>query len=615
MKSINSKKALWITISALFIVNCSSSETQVKNDYNNDSDFVVTSGQDLMEAENQSYNQPEVIAPQAKEELRLQVDLGSSSPVVKSKPAGHPAKMARNEGAVAYDMMAGSAAMMTEHRRIAPPSPPYNPGEDFNTEEYDYINENSFKLASQEPLSTFSIDVDNASYSNVRRYLSNNQLPPADAVRIEEMINYFNYDYAQPRGKHPFSLHTEVSTSPWNSQRKLVHIGIQGKSAELHNLKPSNLVFLIDASGSMSSANKMPLLKKSLGLLLNELSSNDRVAIVAYAGSAGLILPSTPASNREAIFNALNNIEAGGSTAGGQGIQLAYSVALNNLIPEGNNRVILATDGDFNVGTSSTSELVRLIEEKRKNDIYLTICGFGMGNYKDGRMEQISNAGNGNYFYIDNEKEARKVFVQDMRANMFTIAKDVKIQIEFNPAKVKAYRLIGYENRVMANKDFNDDTKDAGELGAGHTVTALYEIIPAGSSEEINGTDPLRYQKVQKSIVDHSNELMTLKFRYKPLKSNQSLLITHALRDENVALNKTSDTFRFSAAVAAFGQILRNSEHQGSYSLEDVLSLAGATRLSDPEGHRAEFIELVRKARNLKPHQEMLRDKLSMLNN
>jgi Ca-activated chloride channel family protein len=317
----------------------------------------------------------------------------------------------------------------------------------FNTEEYDHIAENEFKGVKDNPLSTFSIDVDTASYANVRRYITASQLPPRDAVRIEEMINYFDYDYPQPGGEHPFSVTTEISECPWNGDNRLVHIGLQGKSLDYKNLKPCNLVLLVDSSGSMSDSNKLPLLKQSLKMLLKELSAKDRIAIVAYAGSAGLVLPSTPASRAEVIVNALDSLNAGGSTAGGEGIVLAYRVAKQNLIREGNNRVILCTDGDFNVGTSSTGDLVRLIEEKRKDDIYLTICGFGMGNYKDGRMEQISNAGNGNYFYIDSIREAQKVFVKQMRANMFTIAKDVKIQIEFNPAAVKSYRLVGYEKQ------------------------------------------------------------------------------------------------------------------------------------------------------------------------
>ncbi|MBN2040587.1 MAG: VWA domain-containing protein [Spirochaetes bacterium] len=466
-----------------------------------------------------------------------------------------------------------------------------------DTEEYDHINENEFKAAAINPLSTFSIDVDTASYANLRRFLTGSRMPPKDAVRIEEMINYFIYDYPQPEGKHPFSIYTEISESPWNKENKLIHIGIQGKSLDYDNLKPCNLVFLIDSSGSMSDPNKLPLLKKSLKLLLNELSGKDRISIVAYAGAAGLVLPSTPAAQKNRIIDALDRLNAGGSTAGGQGIMLAYKTAKQNLIKGGNNRVILCTDGDFNVGVSSTGDLVRVIEEKRKDDIYLTICGFGMGNYKDGRMEQISNAGNGNYFYIDSIKEAEKVFVREMRANMFTIAKDVKIQIEFNPAKVKAYRLIGYENRVLANEDFNNDQKDAGELGAGHTVTALYEIIPAGSNQGIDGIDELKYQKIiVKKDATAGNEIMTLKFRYKPPKENTSTLIVHSVNDSGTKLKESSDNFRFSAAVAGFGMLLRDSEFKNDLEYKDILVLAKNSKGKDTEGYRNEFIELIKTA-------------------
>jgi len=469
-----------------------------------------------------------------------------------------------------------------------------------NTEEYDRIYENTFKLAKETPLSTFSIDVDTASYSNVRRFIFSNQIPPKDSVRIEEMINYFNYSYTKPAGDVPFSVNTEMAACPWKKDNRLVHIGIQGKVPDYVNTKPSNLVLLIDSSGSMSSANKLPLLKRSLALLLDKLSKKDRIAIVAYAGSAGLVLPSIPASKKDLILEAFDKINAGGSTAGGAGIKLAYKVAMKNLIKEGNNRVILCTDGDFNVGQSSTSEMLRLIEDKRKNHIYLTICGFGMGNYKDGRMEQISNAGNGNYFYIDNIKEAKKVFVTEMRANMFTIAKDVKIQIEFNPAKVKAYRLIGYENRVMAKEDFNNDKKDAGELGAGHTVTALYEIIPAGSSDKVQATDPLRYQKTTLNNKADSHEMFTIKMRYKPIKESKSRLIVKAVKDNMKEVGETSSNFRFSASVAGFGMILRDSKYRNGFGTENVLSLAKGARGDDPEGYRASFIDMVERYELLK---------------
>jgi len=491
-------------------------------------------------------------------------------------------------------VMKGKRASINSPGGMSYNAVPKDSGIIHNTEEYDKINENEFKVVNTNPLSTFSIDVDTASYSNLRRYIKYNQVPPKDSVRIEEMINYFSYDYPQPEGKHPFSITTEMSTCPWNTKHRLVHIGLQGKDVDYDSLKPCNLVFLVDSSGSMSSSNKLPLLKKSLKILLKELSHRDRIAIVAYAGSAGLVLPSTPATQKDKILDALDSLNAGGSTAGGAGIKLAYKVAKKNLIRGGNNRVILATDGDFNVGTSSTGHLVRLIEEKRKNDIYLTIIGFGMGNYKDGRMEQISNAGNGNYFYIDGIREARKIFKTDMRATLFTIAKDVKIQIEFNPAKVKAYRLVGYENRIMAAEDFNNDKKDAGELGAGHTVTALYEVIPAGSNEKLPGVDPLKYQKNNVTPgAQSSDEIMTVKFRYKPPKQSKSLLITHALKDQSIRLNKTSDNFRFSAAVAGFGMLLRDSKFKNNLNSNRVVSLAKGSLGKDTNGYRGEFLRMV----------------------
>jgi Ca-activated chloride channel family protein len=473
---------------------------------------------------------------------------------------------------------------------------PYRPQQQWNTEEYDRIYENRFLLAQQNPLSTFSIDVDTASYSNVRRFINSNQFPYKDAVRIEEMINYFSYDYPQPQKDHPFSITTEISTCPWNTSHRLIHIGLQGKSLETKQLPPSNLVFLLDVSGSMGQPNKLPLLQKAFKLLVNELGPNDRVSIVVYAGAAGLVLPSTAASKKETISSAIERLSAGGSTAGGAGIKLAYKVAHENYIREGNNRIILATDGDFNVGVSSTSELVRMIEDYRKKGIFLTILGFGMGNYKDGRMEQLADKGNGNYFYIDNLMEAKKVFINDMRGTLFTIAKDVKLQLEFNPAKVKAYRLIGYENRLLNKEDFADDTKDAGELGAGHTVTALYEIIPFGSDEEVPGADELKYQDNKISPKAFKNkEILTLKLRYKKPDEDKSKLIVHPLLDDNIVLAKTSDNFKFSAAVAAFGMLLRDSEFKGDVDYNNVLKLAREGKGKDYFGYRAEFIQLVEK--------------------
>jgi Ca-activated chloride channel homolog len=464
-----------------------------------------------------------------------------------------------------------------------------------NSEDYGFLLENTFQDALHNPLSTFSIDVDNASYANIRRFLMHNRLmPPKDAVRIEEMINYFTYDYPQPDRRHPFSIYTKLSDCPWNRNHQLVHIGLQGRKVDYDDLKPSNLVFLLDVSGSMSSRNKLPLLKKSFKMLVKELSREDRIAIVVYAGDAGLVLDSTPANNRGKIFSALNNLQAGGSTAGGAGLKLAYEIAYENYIPGGNNRVILATDGDFNVGPSSDSDMIRLIQERRDKGIFLTITGFGMGNYKDSKMEEISNAGNGNYFYIDDIKEAKKVFVNEMRANLFTIAKDVKIQIEFNPEFVSQYRLIGYENRILNDRDFNDDIIDAGELGAGHTVTALYEIIPIGNSYMGPGIDDLKYRKSKIFKADEfSDELLTVKFRYKQPNGNRSRLIEEVLYNDPVRFKYSSDNFKFSAAVAGFGMLLRDSKYVEGLTFDDVYRIAKKSKGKDEFGHRAEFLKMV----------------------
>ena len=465
----------------------------------------------------------------------------------------------------------------------------------WNTEEYDAIEENIFREALKNPLSTFSIDVDAASYSNVRRFVNNGQRPPKDAVRIEELINYFDYDYSQPTSEHPFAIHTEISSAPWNSKHKLVHIGLQGKSIPTENLPASNLVFLIDVSGSMSDANKLPLLKSSFKMLVEQLRPKDHIAIVVYAGAAGLVLEPTSGDEKRKILDALDQLEAGGSTAGGAGIKLAYEVAKKNFKPDGNNRIILATDGDFNVGESSNAGMERLIEEKRKDGIFLTLLGFGMGNYKDSKMEILADKGNGNYAYIDNISEARKVLVNEFGGTLFTIAKDVKLQVEFNPAKVKAYRLIGYENRVLKNEDFNNDKKDAGDLGSGHTVTALYEIIPVGVESEFFKIDELKYQKTTiDPKANRSDELMTIKFRYKKPDEDISKLIVHPLADSNIPLAKTSDNFRWSASVAAFGMLLRESEYIKNFSYDAVVQMAQQSKGNDKEGYRIEFINMVK---------------------
>lgn len=470
----------------------------------------------------------------------------------------------------------------------------------YNTEDYDNIVENRFLAATQNPLSTFSIDVDKAAYANVRRYLDNGTLPPAGAVRIEEMVNYFKYDYPQPDNDVPFSVNTEISSCPWNSQHQLIQIGLQGKEIATGNLPLSNLVFLVDVSGSMEDYNKLPLVKASMNMLVDKLRENDRVAIVVYAGNAGLVLPATSGNSKTKIKEAIDNLEAGGSTAGGEGIRLAYKTAKENFIKNGNNRIILATDGDFNIGASSDDELVRMIEQERKSGVFLSVLGFGMGNYKDNKMQQLADKGNGNHSYIDNISEAKKVLVNEFGGTLFTIAKDVKIQVEFNPSKVLAYRLVGYENRMLAAEDFNDDMKDAGELGSGHTVTALYEVIPVGVKDEFTKTvDPLKYQVNDRKIAVNSNEMMTIKLRYKKPDSDVSRLINHPVIDNATDLKNTTDNFRFSAAVAEFGLLLRNSEYKQQSSFNQVIGLAKSSKGFDEEGYRAEFIKLVQSAMSL----------------
>jgi Ca-activated chloride channel homolog len=478
---------------------------------------------------------------------------------------------------------------------------PAEPTPNWNTEDYGLIQENRFLSVGQEPLSTFSIDVDAASYSNVRRFVNNGQVPPKDAVRIEELVNYFEYDYAEPAGSHPFEANTELSTCPWQPEHQLLHIGLQGEKIPTEDLPPSNIVFLIDVSGSMSDANKLPLLKSSFKLLTNQLREQDRVAIAVYAGAAGLVLESTPGDNKQKILDALNQLKAGGSTAGGAGIQLAYQTAREHFIEGGNNRVILATDGDFNVGQSSDAALVRMIEEERESGVFLTVLGFGMGNYKENKMQQLANKGNGNHAYIDNINEARKVLVSEFGGTVFTIAKDVKIQIEFNPSYVQAYRLVGYENRLLENEDFNDDSKDAGELGSGHTVTALYEIIPPGvESDFIAEVDDLKYQKkVQPGKGSDAREIGTVKLRYKAPDGKKSQKLEIRIPAKAQKLRNSSDNFRWSAAVAEFGLLLRNSAYKGKASYAQLIELAEGAKGPDPHGYRQEFINMAKALQSL----------------
>jgi Ca-activated chloride channel family protein len=472
-----------------------------------------------------------------------------------------------------------------------PDRQPDSPAE-YNTEGYGRISENPFLDTLQNPLSTFSLDVDTASYANVRRFITNGSLPPPDAVRIEEMVNYFDYKYPKPKGDEPFSFTTELTDAPWKPENKLLLIGLQGVKVPMDKLPPANLVFLIDVSGSMEDENKLPLLVRSLKLLVGKLRPNDRVAIVVYAGKAGLVLPSTRGDKKKEIRAALDGLSAGGSTAGGEGIELAYKIARKNFVSGGNNRVILATDGDFNVGVSSDAEMERLIEEKRKDGVFLSVLGFGMGNYQDSKMQKLADKGNGNYAYIDTFEEATKVLGTQFGGTMMTIAKDVKLQVEFNPAKVKSYRLIGYEKRILRREDFSDDKKDAGELGSGHTVTALYEIVPAKSRSA--DTQELTYQTVRvKENARKSPELATIRFRYKKPDGKKSIELVRTIPATSVALDNAGENIRFAAAVAEWGMLLRNSEHKGKASRAQVLELAESARGDDDHGYRAEFIELV----------------------
>jgi Ca-activated chloride channel family protein len=469
---------------------------------------------------------------------------------------------------------------------------PENSAREENTESYAEVKENAFESPTQSPLSTFSIDVDNASYTNIRRFINNGQKIPKDAVRVEEMVNFFKYTYPQPNNEHPFSINTEFSQCPWNENHKLLKIGLQGKNIPMTNLPSSNLVFLIDVSGSMNDENKLPLLKESMKILVRELREKDKVSIVVYAGSSGVVLEPTSGNEKEKIMDAFDDLEAGGSTAGGEGIELAYKLAQKNFIKGGNNRVVIATDGDFNVGASSDKEMEDLIEEKRKSGVFLTVLGYGMGNYKDSKMEILANKGNGNYAYIDNIQEANRFLGKEFKGSMFAIAKDVKIQIEFNPKHVQAYRLIGYENRMLKAEDFKNDAIDAGELGSGHTVTALYEIIPIGVESTYIPSD-LKYTKTKKEIANYDDELATIKFRYKKPDGEKSIEMIKTIDNKYVALDKSSADFKFSTAVAWFGLKLRESKLISNTSQSEIRKLAKSGLSNDDEGYKSEFIRLV----------------------
>jgi len=464
---------------------------------------------------------------------------------------------------------------------------------------YAKIKENSFFDAKKSPLSTFALDVDNASYSNVRRFLNEGQLPPRDAVRVEEMLNYFRYDYAAPptASPDPVRISTELAVCPWNPTHQLARIGIQAKKIETAKLPPANLVFLIDVSGSMDSPDKLPLVQAGLKLLVKQLRPQDHVALVAYAGAAGLVLPPTPGSQPQLILDAVDRLRAGGSTAGGAGLRLAYSTAKQYFKKEANNRVILATDGDFNVGESSDAAMEQLIVDQRESGVFLTVLGCGRGNLRDSRMETLADKGNGNYAYLDNLDEAGRVLVAQFGGTLFTVAKDVKLQVEFNPARVANYRLVGYENRLLEAEDFNNDRKDAGELGAGHTVTALYELVPVGSAQQL--IDPLKYQQATPTASAATTEVLTVKLRYKEPQGSKSQLLAQALAGAPVSIEQASADLRFAAAVAQFGMLLRQSEQRGTATWAATEQLANNARGTDADGYRAELVRLVRLAEGL----------------
>ena len=539
------------------------------------------------------------------------VPLHSASPKVPAPSSAPPAQALAFDlgvegglsGGVAGGVLGGvvgglPAAPSLSEREHLSACCPREAAPDFDTEAYDRIHDNPFLAATTNPLSTFSIDVDTAAYANVRRFLASGRLPPKDAVRIEELVNYFRYDYPQPREGEPFSVTTEVAACPWKPEHRLVLVGLQGRTIEKESLPPRNLVFLIDVSGSMNDPRKLPLLKAAMGLLVDQLRPEDQVAIVVYAGASGLVLPPTPGGRKDAIRGAIAQLEAGGSTAGGAGILLAYDVAAKGFRPGALNRVILATDGDFNVGITNQGDLVRLIEEKRKTGVFLSVLGFGEGNLKDSTMEKLADSGNGNYSYIDSLMEARKVLVAEAGGTLVTIAKDVKIQVEWNPSRVAAYRLIGYENRMLRAEDFKDDAKDAGEIGAGHSVTALYEVVPVCVKIDLPSVDPLKYQETPRgAAAGGSGELSTVKLRYKQPEGNTSRPLSVAVKDANGG--SPSPNLRFAASVAAFGMLLRESEHKGAATYGQVLELARGARGQDREGYRSEFVQLVSMAETL----------------
>jgi Ca-activated chloride channel family protein len=591
MKDRTALKPLAIAVAgAVILVGCMATDT--RHDDRQEKDATTT-------------NKKLSVGDQRLQDSTASVDSHSPSTVpAKSKPKAVEEQLRRRDrlskaeaerkaqfqpGAV---MLQSAASPSLSHIRA--------PSEPVDRENYKHFDDNPVKRVVEQPVSTFSIDVDTGAYANVRRFLNQGRLPQEDAVRVEELVNYFNYDYPQPQGQHPFSITTELSPTPWNRDTLLLHVGIQGQDVAKQTLPPANLVFLVDVSGSMQSANKLALLKTSLKLLTKQLRPQDKVSLVVYAGATGVVLSPTAGDQHATISQALDQLTAGGRTNGAAGIKLAYQMAEQAFVKGGINRVILATDGDFNVGTVSFEALIDMVEAKRKGGVSLTTLGFGMGNYNDHLMEQLGDAGNGNYAYIDTLNEAQKVLVDEMSSTLNTIAKDVKIQIEFNPAQVAEYRLVGYENRMLRREDFNNDKIDAGEIGAGHSVTALYEISLAGGKG--NYTDELRYGKIDlltKSSKNH--ELAFLRLRYKQPAGDKSTLIERPLMRKQIQteLAQTSDRFRFSAAVAAFGQQLRGADYLRTYQYDDIRKLAQSARGKDPFGYRGEFLKLVNLADSL----------------
>jgi Ca-activated chloride channel family protein len=534
-------------------------------------------------------------------QIQVAVDTAGAAPSLRTDEAAMDPPVEKQ----AVSPQSGVPARQGARQLNAAAKPAPQRGQNFNTEDYATIESSDFRAVSDHPLSTFSIDVDGASYTNARRFIRDGETPPKDAVRIEEFLNYFQYDYPAPTAEdeHPFSVMIEGGAAPWRENHELVHVGLQGRRVPVEERPPSNLVFLIDVSGSMRSPQKLPLLKRGFRMLADQLRPEDRVAIVVYAGASGVVLESTPGDETDAIKGAIEQLRAGGSTAGAEGIRNAYSVAEEHFIEDGINRVILATDGDFNVGVSSDAQLQRLVEEKRDGGTALTVLGFGTGNLKDNKMETLANHGNGNYYYVDSASESRRVLVEELGSTLQTIAKDVKVQVEFNPAEVRAYRLIGYVNRELEDEEFADDSTDAGELGAGHSVTALYEVIRRGveSDVEVPTAGELKYQdKPEPNEEAASDELLTVNLRYKQPDGDTSQLLKRPL-SKDVLKQEVSGDFHFAAAVAGLGMLLRDSEYKGDLALDDVRGLAEEGRGDDPRGTRAGFISLLEDARGLLP--------------